>query len=557
MLLSSLSWGVQSHLDIFVADELHAGVVAKEPQKPVVAAASVPPRARGRKKRGTGEREQGPMKRDKKRVVDVLDRLQSFRAAHKAWFAVDRSSGDRDDPDAPTPVENRSLDAPDNGDSRVMRIEALTEWLAPVSPTSFVSYNAYGFLRRGNVPAAIRPEQGGNVPASRAARKAQQLASMLEECLERDRCKEFLGCLASDVVLQRASDVRREKKSFAIAELCAGSGHVGLPLLWALFLERERCFERERSCVGRGPQIHETCLHLLLLDMACAAMRTAEVRARALLSAMAEVLQGSGAVVEVAVKPVVGSASAEGAVSEKDRLCDEAHALNFLDSSTEKPLRSLQLLVDEKAVVEILLLCGMVSQFPRATEKAADNGILSGLGGEHLAKSLRPDLVIGLHACGRASDEILQLAARKNADFVVAPCCVGRLGQTVWDSSGSSAASRFTSDRWKTGNDAAVSYPRSGELGRLIGFADFCPLAKAADWAPEEEGAAVGAEEEDTAGNEGIARDRVHRAAKAVVDLDRALFVAENYPYKVSRVLMHPRGCTAKNTVLVSERRRA
>lgn len=41
------------------------------------------------------------------------------------------------------------------------------------------------------------------------------------------------------------------------------------------------------------------------------------------------------------------------------------------------------------------------------------------------------DVALGLHACGNATDHVLQLAVQQQAAFIVSPCCVGETGWRV------------------------------------------------------------------------------------------------------------------------------
>jgi hypothetical protein len=40
------------------------------------------------------------------------------------------------------------------------------------------------------------------------------------------------------------------------------------------------------------------------------------------------------------------------------------------------------------------------------------------------------DVALALHACGNATDHVLQLAAAQGAAFIVSPCCVGERHDT-------------------------------------------------------------------------------------------------------------------------------
>jgi len=105
------------------------------------------------------------------------------------------------------------------------------------------------------------------------------------------------------------------------------------------------------------------------------------------------------------------------------------------------------------------------------------------------------DVALGLHVCGGGTDAVVVAAARCGAAaFLVSPCCVGKL------------------------NRGLIPSPRSAALRARLGGDEFGRLAAAADFS-----GGGGVDGYDAAS----ARGRLPRAAKAVVEADRAAAAAE------------------------------
>ncbi|XP_049876057.1 glutathione S-transferase C-terminal domain-containing protein homolog [Pectinophora gossypiella] len=119
------------------------------------------------------------------------------------------------------------------------------------------------------------------------------------------------------------------------------------------------------------------------------------------------------------------------------------------------------------------------------------------------------DIGIALHACGIASDLVLDKCLKANAKFVLCPCCYGSLHAT---------------DR--------LAYPRSN-LFKNISIDQYLCIGHAADQTHEEHPLTV-------------------RGAKcmAIIDSDRGR-LAEEFGYKVTLSRLKPLSCTPKNNLLV------
>ncbi|CAB3253154.1 unnamed protein product [Arctia plantaginis] len=119
------------------------------------------------------------------------------------------------------------------------------------------------------------------------------------------------------------------------------------------------------------------------------------------------------------------------------------------------------------------------------------------------------DIGIGLHACGIATDLVLDKCLKANAKFVLCPCCYGSLHAT---------------DR--------LVYPRSTKFSSLPVDQYLC-IGHAADQTHEEHPLAV-------------------RGARCmgIIDSDRGR-LAEEFGYKVTLSRLKPLSCTPKNNLLI------
>jgi len=123
------------------------------------------------------------------------------------------------------------------------------------------------------------------------------------------------------------------------------------------------------------------------------------------------------------------------------------------------------------------------------------------------------DLGMALHACGVATDLVLQMCFKNRADFVCCPCCYGGIKDCH-----------------------QVSYPRSSKFKSV--FSDdhsrYFNLAHAADQTHKEQNA----------------KTKQGYFCMDVIDTDRKLF-AESCGYKVHLGKLQPVTCTNKNNLLV------
>lgn len=121
----------------------------------------------------------------------------------------------------------------------------------------------------------------------------------------------------------------------------------------------------------------------------------------------------------------------------------------------------------------------------------------------------RFDIGIALHACGIASDLVLDKCLKANAKFVLCPCCYGSLHAT---------------DR--------LIYPRSSKFKSMTIDQYLC-IGHTADQTHKEHPLTVRGER-----------------CMAIIDSDRAR-LAEEYGYKVTLSRLKPLSCTDKNNLLI------
>jgi hypothetical protein len=211
------------------------------------------------------------------------------------------------------------------------------------------------------------------------------------------------------------------------------------------------------------------------------------------------------------------------------------------------------------------------------------------------------DLGLALHACGEASDVSLELCLAAGAAYVMAPCCVGKVGgggvrgsaeaaaevaaaelavaaaeeENEDEAAGSSADAAWSdaaaAELAGAGAGAgaagaataaapvppgsALVYPRSEAFRRALVLEEYVALAKAADFGHGTDcgsssgGSSGGSSGAARAGAQS-ARHRKRRLCKSLVEHDRNLRAAER-GYEVRLVVMQPPSATPKNDVLV------
>ncbi|KAF4321333.1 hypothetical protein BBO99_00005056 [Phytophthora kernoviae] len=125
------------------------------------------------------------------------------------------------------------------------------------------------------------------------------------------------------------------------------------------------------------------------------------------------------------------------------------------------------------------------------------------------------DVGIALHACGEATDMVLQKCLAERAAYVLAPCCVGKIKLS------------------------SLPYPRSATLAAELSRTEYEVLAKAADFGHSSNAAVAHTE-----------INRRRRRCKTLLESDRNMH-AEEADYNTFMFVMHPPTATPKNDVLV------
>ncbi len=140
------------------------------------------------------------------------------------------------------------------------------------------------------------------------------------------------------------------------------------------------------------------------------------------------------------------------------------------------------------------------------------------------------DIGLSLHCCGEGTDLVLQACGKAKAQFIVSPCCVGKLNSQKHNPYVYYSTSL---------NEPTVTYPQSSIFCKLIESRDkFDALAKAADYSDIQ--------------YIRTCRNASRRTAKALLELDRLLFMKEKYGFdEVVLTRMSPWEATPKNDILL------
>ncbi|XP_072320027.1 glutathione S-transferase C-terminal domain-containing protein [Eucyclogobius newberryi] len=128
------------------------------------------------------------------------------------------------------------------------------------------------------------------------------------------------------------------------------------------------------------------------------------------------------------------------------------------------------------------------------------------------------DIGVGLHACGVATDMVMEHCIQARAAFVISPCCYGFVQN----------ANKF-------------SFPRSQRFRETLTYKEHMILCRFAD---------------QTAVQLPPERRLIGKQCMGLVDLDRS-WAAEAHGYSMRVMTMEPESCTPKNNMLVGRRSRA
>ncbi|XP_074130009.1 glutathione S-transferase C-terminal domain-containing protein isoform X1 [Sminthopsis crassicaudata] len=122
------------------------------------------------------------------------------------------------------------------------------------------------------------------------------------------------------------------------------------------------------------------------------------------------------------------------------------------------------------------------------------------------------DVGVALHACGVATDMVIEHCTKAQAAFVTSPCCYGFIQNTL----------KFT-------------FPRSEPFKEVLSYKEHMILCRFAD---------------QTAVQLPLERRQIGKQCMCLVDLDRA-WAAEECGYSVQVVSMEPESCSPKNNMIV------
>lgn len=129
------------------------------------------------------------------------------------------------------------------------------------------------------------------------------------------------------------------------------------------------------------------------------------------------------------------------------------------------------------------------------------------------------DVGLALHACGGATEDVIESCVARRAALVVAPCCIGKVQKYF----------------------AVHAYPRSSALRAVVDVDGYRDVAKAAD---------TNGSTRDERGRPPADMGR-RRLCKSIVEADRLLRCVED-GYDGFLALMAPADCTPKNDLVVA-----
>ncbi|XP_048799318.1 glutathione S-transferase C-terminal domain-containing protein isoform X2 [Lagopus muta] len=136
-------------------------------------------------------------------------------------------------------------------------------------------------------------------------------------------------------------------------------------------------------------------------------------------------------------------------------------------------------------------------------------------GGGHVGivlAHMMPSCQVALHACGVATDMVIEHCIKARAAFVISPCCYGFIQNTV-----------------------KFKYPRSHQFREILSYKEHMILCRFAD---------------QTAVHLPPDRKLIGKQCMGLVDLDRA-WAAERCNYSVQVTSMEPESCSPKNNMFV------
>ena len=91
----------------------------------------------------------------------------------------------------------------------------------------------------------------------------------------------------------------------------------------------------------------------------------------------------------------------------------------------------------------------------------------------------RVDVVLGLHACGAATDMIIEQAMALGAAYVVSPCCIGKLAFCLTAAAGTGGGDASATPGHGGGGGMVITHPRSKRLTRHL--QEFCDATTASE----------------------------------------------------------------------------
>mmetsp|Transcript_22155 Transcript_22155/g.33731 ORF Transcript_22155/g.33731 Transcript_22155/m.33731 type:complete len:638 (-) Transcript_22155:145-2058(-) len=409
-------------------------------------------------------------------------------------------------------VDNPELHYKDDFDGDVKKKNDQTKFQNPTPPPEW-PFSAIPQDAGVRESSRDKNRSSGKLAGMRAVKKEWQLRSLIQ-CVLAMLPSSSLGRKDEDEDEHSESRVKRIK----IIDFAGGTGHLALPLAVLL----PKC-------------------DVILVDLKAASLELAHQKAEELCSPPPPI-----------IPPLPSTASIREECNEvNDQEDANINKNEGIQKKSKKKKKKRPKPPSTHTEIDVTQHTNVLRQSKHLPNLYSYHGSISTYAEQHD----NFDIGLALHACGEATDLVLRACGVAKANFIVSPCCVGKLNQKK-NNPYIYAANRH--------NEATITYPQSSAFCTIISPKigdggkndngnvddknasndDFDYLAKAADYS----------EMEDMR----TARNATRRTAKALLEMDRLLFMKETYGYDhVILSRMTPWEASPKNDILIGWRERS
>jgi hypothetical protein len=165
------------------------------------------------------------------------------------------------------------------------------------------------------------------------------------------------------------------------------------------------------------------------------------------------------------------------------------------------------------------------------------------------------DVGLSLHACGSATDAVIDACLKANAAMVICACCIGKIG-----SNKSSLSKYLDADEanmiLSTTSKRKGIEPKSTLFQGAISSSSSSTSQVRGMWSSIVKAADFGHNEDIFFQQKGKKTNRLRRLAKSMVEYDRVHEIKEYGGYDVSLFVMSPRSASSKNDIIVARPKR-